>query len=113
MVFHFFTIINDYLPEEREDEFKALYKRIVDYLHFNAFYSSDKSKFIDRFINDFDVQRGILLSIPNSVEVKEMNLRKLISADFVETELEEAELLFNHDFTRGAGALAGVALEKH
>ncbi|OEC88280.1 MULTISPECIES: hypothetical protein [Methanobacterium] len=107
-------LVDEYLNKEREIEFKDIYSDILDYLQPNGReYSTDKNLFIDKFLNKYDIQRGILLSIPDIIEVKEMKLRKLISADFVETELEEAELLFNHEFTRGAGALAGVALEKH
>jgi hypothetical protein len=106
--------IKEYLDKAREDEFIEFYPKIMYYLHPNWHsYSSNKDEFIDEFINKFDIQIGILSSIPDVIEVKEMNLRKLISADFVESELEEAEVLFNHKYIRGAGALAGVALEKH
>lgn len=106
--------IKEYFDERRQDEFRNLYSTIIEYLQpKGSAYSSDKNKIIDKFLNNFDIQRGILLSIPDVIEVKEMNLRKLISADFVETELDKAEVLFNHKYERCAGALAGVALEKH
>lgn len=109
-----YVLIDEYLDETRREEFKELYQKIMgDFQPKGPRYSSEKSEIIDEFINRYDIQRGILSGIPEVVEIKEMNLRKLISADFVETELDEAEILFNHKFIRGAGALAGVALEKH
>jgi hypothetical protein len=40
-------------------------------------------------------------------------LRKIITADFIKTEIEQAEKLFTSGFHRPAGTIAGVALEKH
>lgn len=106
-------LIKEYL-NEREEEFRDYYQQIIEYLQFDRYeYSSDKNGIINGFIDDLDRQRGILSSVSDTIEIKEMNLRKLISADFVETELDEAEVLFNHKYKRCAGALAGVALEKH
>ncbi|WP_052297243.1 HEPN domain-containing protein [Methanolacinia petrolearia] len=47
------------------------------------------------------------------VKIKEMSLRDIISASFVDREIEEAEYLFGKNHHRAAGALAGVALEQH
>ena len=106
-------LTDSYLTEDRKEEFKNKYNRVINYLQFKSSYSANKKEFIQEFIDEFDIQRGILLGILEVIEVKKMDLRKLISADFVETELDEAELLFKHKFTRAAGALVGVALEKH
>jgi len=106
-------LIEEYLNEDRREEFKEIYKKIITFLQPDGSMYSQKEEDINTFINKLDIQRGILIGIPDVIEVKEMNLRKLISADFVESELEEAEVLFNHKYIRGAGALAGVALEKH
>ena len=106
-------LAKQYLTENRRKEFENKYNIIINYLQLKSSHSSNRKGFIKEFIDEFDIQRGILLSIPDVVEIKEMNLRKLISADFVETELDEVEILFNHKYDRCAGALAGVALEKH
>ncbi|MDP1551931.1 MAG: hypothetical protein Q8M06_02815 [Methanobacteriaceae archaeon] len=107
-------LITENLVEERLNEFKNQYPLIINFLQFNKdLYKPDKLKFRDNFLNIFDIQRGILNSIPDVLEAKELNLRNLISADYVEKELEEAEILLNNGFVRAAGALAGVALEKH
>jgi hypothetical protein len=44
-----------------------------------------------------------LLSVFNVAEIKELNLRKLISADIVKTEIEPAEALLVSDYVRAAG----------
>ena len=68
---------------------------------------------IDDLINDLNTQISILLCIPDAIEVKELNLRKLISADVARTEIEQAEILFAGGFHRASGSIAGVALELH
>ena len=40
-------------------------------------------------------------------------IRQLVQADLLDSELEAAEVLAKHKFTRAAGALAGVVLERH
>ena len=86
----------------------------MDYLQLRrGQYSTDKEEIIERFINRFEIQRSILSSIPYIAKIKEMELREIISTDFVEREIEESELLFRKGHSRAAGALAGVALERH
>lgn len=86
----------------------------LDYLMLNTnTYLTSKSAVIADFINDLDMQISILTSIPDAVEVKELNLRKLISADVARTEIEQAEILLTAGFHRAAGSIAGVALELH
>ena len=46
-------------------------------------------------------------------ETKEFTLRRILSADLAAREIEQAEMLFENDFKRAAGAIAGVALELH
>jgi len=105
-------LVKEYLPE-RVTEFTSNYE-VLSFLQLKrSRITSNKDEPVNEFIDVFDTQRGILLSIPDVIEVKEMNLRKLISADFVESELDEVEILFKHKYIRCAGALAGVALEKH
>lgn len=40
-------------------------------------------------------------------------IRQLVQADLLDSELESAEVLAKHKFTRAAGAVAGVVLERH
>lgn len=41
------------------------------------------------------------------------DIRQLVQADLFDSELEAAKELSKHKFTRAAGALAGVVLERH
>ena len=45
--------------------------------------------------------------------IDEQNLRKILTSNFIESEIDQAELLFRNGFERAAGALTGVALEMH
>lgn len=40
-------------------------------------------------------------------------IRQLVQADLLDSELDSAEVLAKHKFTRAAGAVAGVVLERH
>jgi hypothetical protein len=113
--------IKDFLPE-REDEFQACYEGknqnnsagIMDFLQFRRCqYSANKNEIVDEFISRFEIQRSILLAIPSIAVIQEKNLREIISADFIEREIDQSEYLFKIKCYRAAGALAGVALEQH
>lgn len=113
-------LIKEYVPE-KEDEFvehyetKAMYKHgVFDYLQLrNGTEDKDINRVIARFIDALETQRSIVLSIPAVAEIKELNLRKIISADIARTEIEQAEVLLGGGFERAAGSIAGVALELH
>jgi hypothetical protein len=111
-----YQLIKEYLPE-RLDEFNKYYTvetGVLGYLQFKKGpYSYEKLKFIEEFIDIFEFQRSILVSVANAAEIKELALRKIITADFIKTEIEQAETLFTGGFHRAAGTIAGVALEKH
>lgn len=53
------------------------------------------------------------MSVPDVTEIKELSLRKTISAEIARTEIEQAEILLADGFDRAAGSIAGVALELH
>lgn len=65
------------------------------------------------FIDAIETQLDILLIVPDIAEAREFSLRKLITADIANTEVEEAEVLLVNGFHRAAGSIAGVALELH
>jgi len=65
------------------------------------------------FEADMGQQRGILLAVPDVIELRALEVAALVTSDLVHGELNEARLLLKHGFTRAAGAVAGVALEAH
>ena len=58
-------------------------------------------------------QIKILESVEARFENKIMDIGSIVQADLFDTELESARELLKHGFQRGAGAIAGVVLEKH
>jgi hypothetical protein len=55
----------------------------------------------------------LLSSIISELETKELNLFENISYEFIADEYDQADFLFKNEFTRAAGAIAGVAIERH
>ncbi len=112
-------LVTEYAPEWL-NQFKSHYYEsgsklpsgVSTYFSLRGYFNyRTRAYVIGEFIKELDEQVSILLSIPSIVEIKEMKLRKLISADFVKTEVEEAEFLLTAKHYRAAGAVAGVALE--
>lgn len=58
-------------------------------------------------------QVAILNSIKRRFESSLYDIRQLVQADLLDSELAAARELLKHKFTRAAGALSGVVLEKH
>lgn len=58
-------------------------------------------------------QVAILHSLKNRFESSLYDIRQLVQADLLDSELDAARELLKHKFMRAAGAVAGVVLEKH
>jgi hypothetical protein len=58
-------------------------------------------------------QVAILDALKNRFESSLYDIRQLAQADLLDSELEAARELLKHKFTRAAGAVAGVVLERH
>jgi len=74
----------------------------------------------EKHFNDFAVvlmrlktQLNILRSVEARFESTLFDIRQLVQADLFDSELDAARELIKHAFLRGAGAIAGVVLEKH
>ena len=64
-------------------------------------------------IPQFRQQLAIVQAAKARFESSLFDIRQLVQADLLDSELEAAELLAKHKFTRAAGALGGVVLEGH
>lgn len=64
-------------------------------------------------IPHFKQQVAILDSLNNRFESSLYDIRQLVQADLLDSELDAARELLKHKFMRAAGAVAGVVLEKH
>lgn len=61
----------------------------------------------------FRQQLAILKSVKARFESSLFDIRQLVQADLFDSELDAAKELLRHKFTRAAGAIAGVVLERH
>ena len=64
-------------------------------------------------INQFYQQLNILKSTQRRFESSLFDLKQVIQSDMFDSELDAATVLNRNGFIRGAGAIAGVVLEKH
>jgi hypothetical protein len=116
------VFVEQFIPEKVRD-FTFYYCRtgntgdqIFDILQFHDTSHNkriDKNALLRSFIGKFDRQRHILSTIPGILMVKELGLREILYAVFVEREIDEADYLYSREHYRAAGAIAGVALEQH
>ena len=63
--------------------------------------------------NRFDTQLKILESLKARFESSLFDVAQMVRADLFDSELDSARELAKHGILRGAGAIAGVILEKH
>lgn len=64
-------------------------------------------------IPKFQQQLNILKSVKQRFKSSLFDIKQLVQADLLDSELETAQELNKKGFTRGAGAIAGVVLESH
>jgi hypothetical protein len=67
----------------------------------------------DAAIPQFQQQLNILKSVKRRFESSLFDIKQLVQADLFDSELDAAKELNKKGFTRGAGAVAGVVLERH
>ncbi|MBT9599385.1 MAG: hypothetical protein IV094_25670 [Vitreoscilla sp.] len=64
-------------------------------------------------VPQFRQQLAIVKAAKGRFDSSLFEIRQLVQADLLDSEIEAAELLAKHKFFRAAGALAGVVLERH
>jgi hypothetical protein len=100
-------------PKPRKDITYANY-RIEDYLQgLRVTFGGEKKVGPDAAIPLFRQQLAILRSCKTRFESSLFEIRQLVQADLLDSELDAARELAKHKFSRAAGAVAGVVLEKH
>jgi hypothetical protein len=122
------ALIRQLLPDRLED-FVRLYEkpksrkeityenyRIEDYLQgLTVTHGFQKEKIVgpDAAIPHFRQQLAILKSVKARFQSSLFEIRQLVQADLFDSELDAAKELAKNKYTRAAGALAGVVLERH
>jgi len=103
-------------PKPRKDITFENYK-IEDYLQgltvTRGNYEKVKIVGPDAAIPQFRQQLAILESVRARFTSSLFDIRQLVQADLLDSELDAAEELAKNRFTRAAGAVAGVVLERH
>lgn len=74
---------------------------------------SEKIVGVEAAIPQFQQQLAILKSVRPRFESSLFDLSHLVQADLFDSELDAAAALLKQRFTRAAGAMAGVVLERH
>ncbi len=64
-------------------------------------------------IRRFEQQLAIMQAVKKRFESSLFDIRQIVQADLLDSELEAADLLVKHGFVRAGGAIAGVVMEKH
>jgi hypothetical protein len=123
------AVIRQLLPD-RLQEFESLYKgdgkrkdlnatnyHIQDWLNgIRAGTDIYKKKYYDDFaivVMRFSTQLDILRAVGGRFESSLFDIQQLVQADLFDSELDAAKALAKHGFSRAAGAMAGVVLERH
>jgi len=102
-------------PKGRKDITYENY-RVEDYLqNLRVTRGYQKETVVDSSaaIPQFRQQLAIVEAAKARFESSLFEIRQLVQADLLDSELDAAEVLAKHKFTRAAGALAGVVLERH
>jgi len=102
-------------PKPRKDITFENY-RIEDYLQgLTVTRGFDKEKIVgpDAAIPHFRQQVAIVEAVKARFESSLFDIRQLVQADLFDSELDAANELAKNKFTRAAGAIAGVVLERH
>jgi hypothetical protein len=102
-------------PKSRKDLTGENYK-IEDYLQGIAVTRGREGEKVvgpDAGIPQFSQQLAILKSVKARFKSSLFDIRQLVQADLFDSELDAAKELAKKKFTRAAGALAGVVLERH
>lgn len=115
------AVVRQLIPD-RIDEFEELYRgegrrknlsiksfTIQDWLNGIRFQQDGFDLVTMRFHNQVE----ILSAAQGRFESMLFDIRQMLQADLFDSELDSARELTKHGFLRGAGAIAGVVLEKH
>jgi hypothetical protein len=105
-----------YHPDSRRKQIDTGTYRIQDWLlgvREPAAYGPGNFDTFTVICNLFSTQLGILKSAKSRFESSLFDIAQVVRAELFDSELDAARELVKNGFLRGAGAIAGVVLEKH
>ena len=97
------------------ESFTGMYERILSLIDLKDpdTNSNEKKHLKDGFISGFDAQVRMLHTIEPIITLSKNNYKRMITADLVNSGLEEAESLYQQGSIRQAGIIAGFGLERY
>ncbi|NQZ24499.1 MAG: hypothetical protein HRT53_20940 [Colwellia sp.] len=121
------VVIKQMLPDRLDDfvkQYKQDKRKEIDFLTYGI---SDyllglrttkgykKTVVVDKSaaIGKIEIQNSILAAVTKRFESKLFDIQEVLQSDIFDSELDTARELNRKGFIRGAGAIAGVVLEKH
>lgn len=106
--------IQHYEPARNRKDISYSTYRIRDYLHSTQVTIGERIVVdSEAAISHFQQQFSILNAAQARFESSLLDIRQILQADLMDSEIETAEHLARYKFTRAAGAIAGVVLERH
>ena len=104
-----------YQPDAKRKDITYANYKIADALLGLTVTSNWQEKIVgpDAAVPRFSQQLNILESLKGKFESSLFDIRRLVQADLFDSELDAASELNKRGFARGAGAMAGVVLERH
>lgn len=97
------------------EAFTGLHEKILSLIDLKdpATNSNEKKHLKDGFLSSFDAQVNMLYTIEPLIASAKDSYRKMITADLVNSALNEAENLHQQGLVSAAGIMAGFALERY
>lgn len=97
------------------DDLAELHQKILNLIGLkdSVSNSNEKKHLRKEFIACFDAQVSILHSVGYRIVLARNNHERMVTAELVNSELEEAENLYEQGSVRSAGIVAGEALERY
>ena len=105
-------IVSDYADNEKSEYFEEKYSELKKHILLEVI-NTTKPYFKQEIISLLDEQGNILRSIVPFIKIRKTNFKRLITADLINSELEQAEIRYDADFHRASGMIAGVVLERY
>lgn len=101
-------IVKEY--SDRFHTFEKNYLPIKKHILLDVSLTSEE--FLEKLISLFDEQVNIIHCIIPSIAIKNNNFKKIITCDLIDSELSQAEILYDKGFYRASGLIGGVILER-
>lgn len=98
---------------DKKNMFEKNYELVIKKISIGTINHGNLEDVKDGFISVFGKQANVLHTVIPLKSLKKADFRKIITADLLNSELEQAEILYEHKYYRASGAIAGIVLERY